>query len=299
MPDLVTATQTVPPIGASEPSGTHAPLTKTWIRPSGRWPRVDVAELWHYRGLFFFLVWRDVKVRYSQTVLGAGWAILQPLMTTVVFTVIFGMLANIPSDGLPYPVFSLAGLVPWTYFSTALAASSNSLVANSNLITKVYFPRLVVPFASVLASLVDFAIGFVMLLVVMALYGIFPSAESLLVLPVVIVAMMLVAGGVGCWLAALNVQYRDVKYVVPFMVQVWMYVSPIVYPLSQVKDERLRLLFALNPMTGVVEAFRAVLLGSTSVSYGLIAFSLGMGVLLFVTGALYFRRTERVFADVA
>lgn len=270
----------------------------TWIRPGGRWPRIDMRELWRYRGLFFFLVWRDVKVRYAQTVLGAGWAILQPLLTMVVFSAIFGGFAEIPSDGVPYPVFSLAALVPWTYFSTALAGSSNSLVANSNLITKVYFPRLVVPFASVLASLVDFAIGFVMLLLVMAGYGMFPSLDALVVLPLLVLGMMLVAGGVGCWLAALNVQYRDVKYVVPFLVQVWMYASPIVYPMSMV-PERFRPIYALNPMAGVIEGFRAVLLGTGAVSYSLIFFSLGMGVVLFVTGAFYFRRMERVFADVA
>lgn len=294
-------------ISAQEPPGSQLPggaapdeggYVKTWIRPAGRWPRVDVRELWRYRGLFFFLVWRDVKVRYAQTVLGAGWAILQPLLTMVVFSAIFGGFAKIPSDGVPYPVFSLAALVPWTYFSTALAGSSNSLVANSNLITKVYFPRLVVPLASVLASLVDFAIGLVMLFLVMAGYGMFPSAEALLVLPLVVLGMMLVASGVGCWMAALNVQYRDVKYVVPFLVQVWMYLSPVVYPMSEVPAQY-RAVYALNPMAGVIEAFRAVLLGTGAVSYRLIGFSLGVGVVVFVTGALYFRRMERVFADVA
>lgn len=300
MPEVAVATSALPghPSPAGGGVGGGGERARSSIRPAGAWPRIDVRELWSYRGLFFFLVWRDIKVRYAQTVLGAGWAILQPLLTMIVFSAIFGGFADIPSDGVPYPVFSLAALVPWTYFSTALTASSNSLVANSNLITKVYFPRLVVPIASVLAALVDFAIGFVMLLLVMAGFGMFPTAESLVVLPVLVGGMMLVAGGVGCWLAALNVQYRDVKYVVPFLVQVWMYASPIVYPLSIV-PERYRVLYALNPMVGVIEAFRAVLLGTGAVSYGLIFFSLGVGAVLFVTGALYFRRTERVFADVA
>lgn len=258
----------------------------------------DLRELWHYRELFYFLVWRDVKVRYAQTVLGAGWAILQPVLTMVVFTIVFGNFAKVPSDGVPYPVFSLAALVPWTYFSKALTGSSGSLVANSNLITKVYFPRLITPMAPVLAGLVDFAVAFVILLLVMLGFGMVPAALSLAVLPVLILAMMTTAAGVGCWLAALNIHYRDVKYVVPFLVQIWMYISPVVYPLSLV-PEQYRALYALNPMVGVIEGFRAVLLGTEAVSFGLIALSLGTGVLLLITGAIYFRRTEDVFADVA
>jgi lipopolysaccharide transport system permease protein len=267
------------------------------IEPRSRWG-VDLRELWAYRGLFGFLVWRDIKVRYAQTVLGAGWAILQPVLTMLVFTVIFGSFANIPSDGVPYPVFSLAALVPWTYFSTALANSSNSLVASTNLITKVYFPRLVIPLTPVLAGLVDFAIGFAMLLLVMLGFGIVPMGASLLVLPVLLLAMVLTAAGVGCWTAALNIQYRDVKYVVPFLVQVWMYLSPIVYPMSLV-PERYRALYALNPMAGVIEGFRSTLLGTQAVAWSTIAISLVASVVLFLSGALYFRRMERVFADVA
>ncbi|HWK88592.1 MAG TPA: ABC transporter permease, partial [Longimicrobium sp.] len=206
------------------------------IEPAGRWPRIDLRELWAYRGLFFFLVWRDVKVRYAQTVLGAGWAILQPVLTMLVFTVIFGRFANIPSDGVPYAVFSLAALVPWTYFSTALSGASNSLVSSTNLITKVYFPRLVIPFAPVLAGLVDFAVALVVLGAVMLYYGIVPGALALVVVPLLLLGMMLTAAGVGCWLAALNIQYRDVKHVTPFLVQVWMYASPIVYPMSLVPE---------------------------------------------------------------
>ncbi|HEU0078561.1 MAG TPA: ABC transporter permease [Longimicrobiaceae bacterium] len=268
------------------------------IEPAGRWPRIDLRELWAYRGLFFFLVWRDVKVRYAQTVLGAGWAILQPVLTMLVFTVIFGRFANIPSDGVPYAVFSLAALVPWTYFSTALSGASNSLVSSTNLITKVYFPRLVIPFAPVLAGLVDFAVALVVLGAVMLYYGIVPGALALAVVPLLLLGMMLTAAGVGCWLAALNIQYRDVKHVTPFLIQVWMYASPIVYPMSLV-PERWRGWYALNPMAGIVEGFRAVLLGTGAVAWPTIGLSLAVGAVLFVTGSLYFRRTERVFADVA
>ena len=268
------------------------------IEPAGRWPKVDIRELWAYRGLFLFLVWRDIKVRYAQTVLGAGWAILQPVLTMLVFTVIFGKFASIPSDGAPYAVFSLAALVPWTYFSMALSGASNSLVTSTNLITKVYFPRLVIPFAPVLAGLVDFGIALVILFLVMLGYGIVPGALSMAVLPVLVLGMMLTAAGVGCWLAALNIQYRDVKHVTPFLVQVWMYASPIVYPMSLV-PERYRAIYALNPMAGIIEGFRALLLGTSAVPWSMILISLATGVVLFVTGALYFRQTERVFADVA
>jgi homopolymeric O-antigen transport system permease protein len=268
------------------------------IEPARRFPGLNLRELWQYRGLFFFLVWRDVKIRYAQTVLGAGWAVLQPVLTMAVFAVVFGRLAKVPSDGVPYPVFSLAALVPWTYFSTALAGASGSLVSSTNLITKVYFPRLVIPFAPVLAGLVDFAVAFAVLLAVMLGYGIVPSPAALVLVPLLVLAMLLTAAGTGCWLAALNIQYRDVKYVVPFLLQVWMYASPIVYPASLV-PERYRPLYALNPLVGVVEGFRAVLLGTPGVAWSTLAVSLGVGVLLCLSGALYFRRTERVFADVA
>ena len=268
------------------------------IEPSGRWPKIDFRELWAYRGLFFFLVWRDVKVRYAQTVLGAGWAILQPVLTMVVFTIIFGNFAKIPSDGVPYAVFSLAALVPWTYFSTAFSGASNSLVSNTNLITKIYFPRLVIPFAPVLAGLIDLAIAFVILLLVMLSFGIVPSLAAVVFVPLLTLGMIFAAAGVGCWLSALNIQYRDVKYVTPFLVQVWMYASPIVYPMSLV-PEKYRPFYALNPLAGIIEGFRSFLLGTSSVAGSTIAVSLLMSVVLLVSGVLYFRRTERVFADVA
>lgn len=267
------------------------------IEPSGPWPRIDFRELWAYRNLFLFLVWRDIKVRYAQTVLGAGWAILQPVLAMVVFTLIFGNFAKIPSDGVPYPVFSLAALVPWIYFSTALTTASNSLIANPNLITKVYLPRLVIPFAPVLAGLVDFAIALVILFAMMLAFGIVPSSGVAL-LPILVLIMMMAAAGIGCLLAALNVQYRDVKHIVPFLVQVLMFASPIVYPMSLV-PEAYRVAYALNPMAGVIEGFRSVLLGTNSISWSLLSVSAVSSVVFLTIGALYFRRMERIFADVA
>jgi lipopolysaccharide transport system permease protein len=216
----------------------------------------------------------------------------------VVFTLIFGNLVDVPSDGVPYPIFSLAGLVAWNYFSTSFSASGNSLVVNRNLITKVYFPRLIVPFAPVIAGLVDLAIAFVILLLMMAFYGMVPSAWSLVVLPVAILSMVMTVGGVGAWLTALNIQYRDVQHLIPFAVQVWMYASPIVYPLSLV-PEAYRPFYILNPMVGVIEGFRSVLLGTTEVPWGAVAASVVVSALILLTGVFYFRRMERVFADVA
>lgn len=271
--------------------------TPTIIEPSGRWPSIDFRELRRYGHLFLFLVWRDIKVRYAQTVLGAAWAVIQPVVTMLVFTVIFGRLVRVPSEGAPYALFSLAALVPWTYFSTALRQASNSLVANPELITKVYFPRLIIPLAPVLAGLLDFSIAFVILLGMMAAFGVYPSAASVVALPLLLASAMVTAAGVGCWLSALNSQYRDVKHVTPFLIQVWMYASPIIYPMSLV-PERYRALYALNPMAGVVEGFRATLLGTTQLSWRMTAISTAVGTFLLVTGALYFRRMERNFADV-
>jgi lipopolysaccharide transport system permease protein len=268
------------------------------IEPAARWPRVDLRELWLYRQLLFFLVWRDLKVRYAQTVLGIGWAVLQPLLSMLVFTVIFGRFAKVPSDGIPYAVFSLAAVVPWTYFSTAFSTSSNSLVTSSNLISKVYFPRLVVPIAPVLAAIVDLLIGFVVLAALMMVYHVAPSPAAIVMVPLLVLLMAITATGVGCWLSALNIQYRDVKHLVPFLSQIWMYASPIVYPVSLV-PERLRPFYALNPMVGIVEGFRSVLLQSGPIPWRLLAISATTGTLLLVGGALYFRRTERLFADIA
>lgn len=268
------------------------------IAPAGRWPTLGLAELRDHWGLFVFLVWRDVKVRYAQTVLGAAWAVIQPVFTMVVFTIVFGRFARIPSDGAPYAVFSLAALVPWTYFSTALTGAGNSLVSSTNLITKVYFPRLVIPAAPILAGLLDFAIAFTVLLCVLLGFGIVPSLHALYVIPLLVAIMMATAGGVGCWLAALHVRYRDIRYVAAFMVQIWMYVSPVVYP-SSVVPERYRWLVALNPMVAVIDGFRAVLIGRIPVPWVEIVRAALTAVVLLLAGTLYFRRAERGFADVA
>lgn len=267
------------------------------IEPSRPWPGIKLDELLGYWQLFFYLVWRDIKVRYAQTVLGAAWAIIQPVLTMVVFTLIFGKLAGIQSDGLPYALFSLTALVPWSYFSTALNGASNSLISNPALITKIYFPRLVLPAAPVLAGLVDFVIAFLILLVMAFAYGFFPSVWALLLIPGALLIAMVTALGTGSWLAALNVRYRDVKYVTPFLVQIWMYMSPIVYPASLV-PERFRLLYSLNPMVSVVEGFRLGLTGASSLSLAEAATSAVVAAALLLSGALYFRRAERVFADV-
>jgi lipopolysaccharide transport system permease protein len=266
------------------------------IQPPARFPAPGLRELWAYRGLFFFLVWRDVKVRYSQTVVGAGWALLQPLLNMVVFTIVFGRLARLPSDGVPYPVFALSGLVMWTYFSSTLNNSSGSLVSERNLITKVYFPRLVIPMAPVAAGLVDLGVAMLLLLTVMLAFGMVPAASAVGMVPLVGLLTVLTVAGAGCWLSALNLKYRDFRFLVPFMLQVWMYASPIVYPASLV-PERYRVLYALNPMVGVVEGLRAGLFGHP-VPWAALGVSAGAAVLLLVTGVLYFRYTERVFADL-
>ena len=266
------------------------------IQPSHGWLKLNLGELWSYRELLYFLVWRDVKVRYKQTALGAAWAILQPFMTMVVFSVFFGRLAKIPSDGVPYPVFAFTALLPWQLFAYALAESSNSLVASQNLITKVYFPRLVIPIAGVLAGLVDFAIAFVVLLGLMWYFGIVPTAAVAL-LPLFVLLAIMTALAVGLWLSALKVKYRDVRYTIPFLTQFWMFVTPVAYPSSLV-PERWRALFGLNPMAGVVEGFRWALLGKAHSPGPLLIVSIGAVVALLIGGLMYFRRTEATFADI-
>ena len=272
------------------------------IRPTRGWVSLKLPELWAHRELLFFLVWRDVKVRYKQTVFGAAWAILQPLATMIVFTIFFGRLAKVGSDGLPYPLFSYAGLLPWTFFAQGLSQSSESLVGSSNLIRKVYFPRLVIPGANVLAGLVDFTLAFAVLLAMMAYYGVRPSATVLL-LPLFLLLAFATTLGVGMWLSALNVQYRDVRYVVPFFIQLWLFVTPVIYPMSQVTTRlrELRLpvwIYGLNPMTGVVEGFRWALLGSGERPGPVILASTVAAAAWLLSGAFYFRRVERTFADV-
>jgi lipopolysaccharide transport system permease protein len=269
----------------------------TFIEPAAAWSRVDLAELWRYRQLLFFLVWRDIKVRYSQTLLGVGWAVLQPVLAALVFTIIFGRFAGVPSDGTPYPVFVLTALVPWTYFANAFGGAGNSLVESSGLITKVYFPRLLIPLTPVVAGLVDFTSALAILLIVMAWFGVMPPVTVLL-LPVLVLVMMVTAAGTGCWLAALNIQFRDVRYAIPFLAQLWMFATPIIYPMSLV-PQRYQPFYALNPMAGVIESFRAVLLGTGSIPVAVLGISLISGLALFLSGVLYFVRLERSFADIA
>jgi lipopolysaccharide transport system permease protein len=266
------------------------------ITPSRGWVSLNLGELWTYRELIYFLTWRDIKIRYKQTALGITWAVLQPLLTMLIFSLIFGKLAKIPSDGIPYPIFSLAGVVPWTFFATGLNFSSNSLVASSNMIKKVYFPRLIIPLASVLSGLVDLAISMGLVGVMMAWHGV-PLTAHVLWLPLFALLAFVTALGVGLWLSALNVEYRDVRYVVPFLLQFWMYATPIVYPSSLLK-EPWRTVCGLNPMAGVVEGFRWALLGANTRPGLLIAVSSLMALILLLSGAFYFRRMERNFADL-
>jgi lipopolysaccharide transport system permease protein len=266
------------------------------IEPSRGWVSLKLRELWEYRELLYFLTWRDVKVRYKQTALGAAWALIQPFLTMVVFSLFFGRLAKIPSDGIPYPIFSYAALVPWTFFANGLAQSSNSLVGSANLIKKVYFPRLTVPIATVFSAAVDFLLSFVVLIGMMLYFGIVPTV-NVLWLPAFLLLALVTALGVGLWLSAMNVQFRDVRYVVPFITQFWMFATPIAYP-STLLPEKWRMLYALNPMVGVVEGFRWALLGTRTAPGLMVAASSVAALVILISGAFYFRRMEKSFADV-
>jgi lipopolysaccharide transport system permease protein len=272
------------------------PIDVIRIRPSEGWASLDLGSVWSYRELLYFLVWRDIKVRYKQTVLGALWAILQPFMTMVVFSLFFGRLAGIPSEGVPYPVFSFAALVPWTFFATGLGQGANSLVGSQSLIKKVYFPRLVIPIASVLSGVVDFVLAFVVLLGMMSYFGIFPTV-NIMWLPPLLVLALVTALGVSLWLSALNVQFRDIRYTVPFLTQLWLFATPIAYP-SSLLSEPWRTVYGLNPMAGVVEGFRWALLGTDTQPGPMILVSSVVSATLLITGAFYFRRMEKSFADV-
>jgi len=266
------------------------------IEATSAWVPLDFAELWEYRELLYFLVWRDIKVRYKQTVLGAAWAIIQPLLTMVVFSLFFGRLARIPSDGVPYPIFSYAALVPWAFFANGLNQASNSLVGSPGLIKKVYFPRILIPVASVLGGLVDFALAFGILLGMMAYFGIVPTAKILWLPPLLVLALV-TSLGVGLWLSALNVQFRDVRYAVPFLTQLWLLVTPIAYP-SSLLPKALRNLYGVNPLAGVVEGFRWALLGTKTAPGPMVAVSAMVAVVLFAGGVVYFRHVARTAADV-
>lgn len=266
------------------------------IKPSSGWVSLRLRELWQYRELLYFLTWRDVKVRYKQTALGAIWAILQPVLTMLIFSLFFGRLAKMDSDGVPYPLFSIAGLVPWTFFSFGLTQSTQSLVASANMIKKVYFPRLMVPIATVLSGAVDLALAFVVLLVMMIWHRV-PLNVNALWLPLFILLAFVTSTGVGIWMAALNVKYRDIRYVIPFLVQLWMFATPIAYPSSLLRA-RWRTIYALNPMAGVVEGFRWALLGTHTRPGAMIFVSSLAAILILVSGAFYFRRMEKTFADI-
>lgn len=265
------------------------------IRPSRGLVPINIRELWAYRELLYFLTWRDVKVRYKQTLLGFAWALLQPFGLMVVFTLFFGTLAKVPSEGIPYPIFNYAALLPWTLFSEGITRSSSSLVAEQNLVQKVYFPRLVMPLSGILSPVVDFAIAFIILIGMMFYYQIYPT-WAIIWLPVFILLALVTAFGVGLWLSAINVQYRDVRYVLPFITQLWLFVSPVVYS-STLLPERWQVIYGLNPMAGVIEGFRWALLG-TSPPGPLTAASVAMVVIIMISGLFYFRRTEKTFADV-
>lgn len=279
-----------------DPAMELVPSPSILIRPSHGRASLRLDDLWAYRELLYFLVWRDVKVRYKQTVLGAAWAIIQPFFTMVVFSIFFGLLARIPSDGLPYPVFAYAGLLPWQLFAHAMTESGSSLVANASLITKVFFPRLIIPVAPVVAGLVDFAIAFVVLVAMMLFYGITPG-WAVLTLPFFLVLALATAAGVGVWLSALNVRYRDVRYVLPFLVQFWLFATPVAYPASLV-PEAWRPVLGINPMAGVVEGFRWALLGTGAPPIALLVVSVAVVLSILLSGVAYFRRVESSFADV-
>jgi lipopolysaccharide transport system permease protein len=267
------------------------------IEPSVGWVSLKLKELWEYRELLYFLTWRDIKVRYKQTILGAAWAIIQPFFTMVVFSIFFGRLAKISSDGIPYPIFSYAALVPWTFFAQGLRQSSNSLLGSARLITKVYFPRLAMPVSAVLSGVIDFGLAFAVLLGMMFYYGIMPTINILWLIPLFLLAMI-ASLGTGLWLSAMNVQFRDVRYMVPFLTQFWMFATPIAYPSSLIEDPVLRTLYGLNPMVGVVEGFRWALLGTDTQPGPIVAASALVAILLLISGAFYFRRMEKTFADV-
>ena len=266
------------------------------IKRKKGWQLIDFKELIAYRDLFYFLVIRDIKVRYKQTVLGGLWAIIQPFFMMIVFTLFFGNLAKVPSDGIPYPIFNYSAMVAWIYFANSITYSGNSLVQESALVTKVYFPRMIAPLAPTLAFLLDFCIAFVILIAMMLYYQIYPTIMALF-LPLLVLLMMFTASGVGMFLAALNANYRDIRYTITFLVQFWMFASPVVYPVSMI-PEKYHLIYAINPMTGVIEGFRSALLGTVAFPTQLLMVSTLVSIIVFIAGALYFKRTERYFADV-
>jgi lipopolysaccharide transport system permease protein len=265
------------------------------LQPSGRWRFLDLSELWHFRELIYFLTWRDIKVRYKQTAIGVVWAVIQPLAMMLVFTLFFGKLAKLPSDGVPYPLFTFCALLPWQVFSRSVSDSANSLVSDQRLISRVYFPRIIVPTASIVGSLLDFLISMLLFLVVMVIYG-FPLTVNVIFLPLFLLLMLMTALGMGYWLSALNIEYRDVVYALPFISQIWMFLSPVVYSSSLI-PAKWRVLYGLNPMVGVIDGFRWSLLGVGPGPSPMLLASAGISLALFVSGIFWFRSRERTFAD--
>lgn len=282
-------------MASSEPGIAARSAPVLVIRPASGWIAVNLRDLWSYRELLYFLIWRELKVRYKQTLLGAAWAVIQPFFMMVVFTLFFGNLAKVPSEGIPYPIFTYAALLPWTLFSESITRSGNSLVNNASLMQKVYFPRLIMPLSGVLSPLVDFAIALSILVGMMFYYGYLPTIRILWLVPFAILAL-LTALGVGLWLSAINVYYRDVGYTLPFLIQLWLFASPVVYS-SNLVPQRFQAIYGLNPMAGVIEGFRWAILG-TKPPGTLLVVSVLMVLVLLVSGAFYFRRLEKTFADV-
>jgi len=279
---------------SDKPALTNTPMIH--IAPSKGWISMGLKDIWEYRELLGIFVWRDLKVRYRQTVIGALWAILQPLLTMVIFSIFFGRLAGIPSDEIPYPIFSFAGLVPWTFFANSINQASNSLVNSADMIKKIYFPRITMPMAAVLASFVDFVLAFIILLGMMLYYDFIPTI-NVIWLPLLILLTMMTGLGVSFWLSALNVQFRDVRYMIPFITQAWLFATPVAYP-SSLLTEPWRTIYGINPMVGVIEGFRWALLGTDAAPEHLIIVSFIVAFFIFISGAVYFRRMEKTFADV-
>ena len=282
--------------GSTDGLSETADASETLIKPAEGWESLGLSELWQNRELLYFFTWRDIKVRYKQTILGAAWAIVQPLFTMIVFSVFFGKLAKVPSDDIPYPIFSYAGLVPWQFFASGLTQSSNSLVTGANMVKKVYFPRMVMPMSAIFAGAVDFVLAFAVLVVMMLAYGISPT-HNVYWLPAFFLLAFTTALGVGLWLSAMNVLFRDIRYTVPFVIQFWLFATPIAYP-SSLMSEPWRTLYALNPMVGVVEGFRWALLGADTEPGLMVGVSAAAALVLLLSGAIYFRQMEKTFADV-
>jgi lipopolysaccharide transport system permease protein len=292
-PQTLSAT---PIIGQDSEKGIHRGNFRILIQPTHGWVSLKLNEVWEYRELLYFFIWRDIKVRYKQTVMGVSWAIIQPVFTMVIFSLFFGRLAGVPSDGVPYPIFSYAALVPWMFFANALVQASNSLVNNSDMLRKIYFPRMTMPLATVLSGIVDFTLAFIVLIGMMFYFGYFPT-KNVIWLPFLLLLAFVTSLGVSLWLSAMNVQFRDVRYTIPFLTQAWLFLTPIAYP-SSMLPEPWRTLYSINPMVGVVEGFRWALLGTDTAPGLMVIISSIVAILLLLSGAFYFRRMERTFADV-